>query len=446
MRKAVALFLLCLALVFPYGPLALSSRAEEVYTDAIEDLTMDGSFNAADYPAKQGDNGLSVIQIAESKDKELFVYVYAPGGAKATSINISTAINESLSYKVYNLKEISTSGTLGKYIAEGFTVKPDALRYYDISSVSRSATAEEKAGTGGNIVEEKAYAVGKLYTACTVNGEVTYTCLEQETITVTDKYVGYVRYDNGFKLYVDKCDSWYVAFTTDRKMDKLMEADVYFMTCRHSEWINSGGAGSEDGEEKEEYVTLKADQTAGNTADGLFGRQYTWQRIEKTTDFIKNEDLKDETKKKLSGKDWILRFKETPYNITLGFMDGSSVTTSTLVKSVTILRLKYETNGKVYNLGVVDAKQTPDLEAPPDNNNTNELDFGKYFDWDKWKVVVGAILFVVLLVLLAPVLPYMICFLLWLIALPVRLVKAAVKKKKSPKSHKNEGKRNDESG
>ena len=37
-----------------------------------------------------------------------------------------------------------------------------------------------------------------------------------ETITITDKFVGFVRYKDGFKLYVGACDSHFVAFNTDK--------------------------------------------------------------------------------------------------------------------------------------------------------------------------------------------------------------------------------------
>lgn len=40
----------------------------------------------------------------------------------------------------------------------------------------------------------------------------------------------------------------------------------------------------------------------------------------------------------------------------------------TEIYDVTILRLKFETEGKVYNLGVVSSMVTPDPDEDPDNN------------------------------------------------------------------------------
>ena len=76
------------------------------------------------------------------------------------------------------------------------------MRYYSIVSIFRpfDETIDEQA-SNGNTVDEVSYEVGKLVTATTVNGVVSYTCLDTETILVIDKYVGFIRYDNGFTLY-----------------------------------------------------------------------------------------------------------------------------------------------------------------------------------------------------------------------------------------------------
>ena len=53
-----------------------------------------------------------------------------------------------------------------------------------------------------------------------------------ETITITDKFVGFVRYKDGFKLYVGACDSHFVAFNTDKPIDKLLERLFVFVCGR----------------------------------------------------------------------------------------------------------------------------------------------------------------------------------------------------------------------
>ena len=53
---------------------------ERVYSAVLDDLKKDTSFNTENYPTKADDYSLQIIQLAESSDKELFVYVYQPSG------------------------------------------------------------------------------------------------------------------------------------------------------------------------------------------------------------------------------------------------------------------------------------------------------------------------------------------------------------------------------
>ncbi len=104
---AVLLLLTCLCLR------TFSATAEEVrYTAVLDDLQTDATFRAEDYPADASDSSLQVIQIAESVNGELFVYVYSPSGRAATSVNISTAIND-LNPKNYALVRLDQNGVFG---------------------------------------------------------------------------------------------------------------------------------------------------------------------------------------------------------------------------------------------------------------------------------------------------------------------------------------------
>lgn len=433
-RRLFAVFavvlLMCGILFTGITDVALAEGTTE-YSGVTEDLSKDGTFPFEDYPAKDNDYSLEVVQIAESVNGELFVYVYQPAGLvkpmNATSINISTAINDSLHYRNYKLKLLDRQGVFGKYLVEDLTVKNDALRYYDISSIYRKWDSSIDASAGdGNMITEVAYEVGKLYSASTVDGQVTYECITTETILITDKHVGYLRYNNGFFLSrFEKCDSHYVAFSTDHRIDKLLEADVYFVSqyqmSRHN---NSLGTDTfEAGEEIEHYVTLSYTDEASNPADGLFGKKYEWNRIESVEDFIAKEDLTDSTIASLEGKEWVLRFYETEWKQL--YNDWYTEWQRTSVKEVSILRLKFETLGKVYNLGVVDNKQTGD--AAPDNNNTNEYDFSNWgiFNWLKYVLIILAA--IVLIILLAPILPYLIQAVVWIVMLPFRAIAALFK-------------------
>ena len=100
------------------------------------------------------------------------------------------------------------------------------------------------------------------------------------------------------------------------------------------------------------------------------------------------------------------------------------------VSDVTILRLKFETDGVVYNLGVVDNKQSPGEGQQPDNENTDEWEFPSFGNKD-WEKILGAVLLlialIIIVVLFAPILPYIIKLVIWLILLPFKLVASVVK-------------------
>lgn len=434
------LLVVCISLLIGLSPVTAYAATQEgvEYSSPVDDLKSDSNFDESLYPANETDYSLKVVQIAESTDGELLVYVYQPSnGTKdytATSINISTSINDSLYYKNFKLELLSKDGVFCKYRVKDFTVKEDVLRYYDISSIFRPYDKDVDEGLpdyNENIINEISYEVGKLYTAITLNGNVSYSCLETETIVIQNKYVGYLRYSNGFKLYQDKCDSWFVAFSTDKPIDRLMEADVDYMIQDYT-WFTDPNQGYQKfeshGELAKKSVTLNYTDVAGSTADGWFAHEYTWNRIESVDDFVENEDLTEEAKKDLRNMDWVLRFTETNY--TYRSDSSGEYCTMSNVSEVSILRLKFETDGVIYNLGVVDNKQSPAEGQAPDNNNTDELDWpsfgGKSFT-EIISMIIMLVLIVLFIILFAPILPYIIKLVIWLITLPFKLIGAIIK-------------------
>ena len=91
-----------------------------------------------------------------------------------------------------------------------------------------------------------------------------------------------------------------------------------------------------------------------------------------------------------------------------------------------ILRLKFETDGVTYNLGVIDNKQTGSGE--PINEEEVIIDPS-----DGCKSFLSILLILVLLILLAPILPYVIRGILWLFSLPFKGIKKAKEKRKQKK-------------
>ena len=429
----------------------LVARAESItYSGVMEDLKKDTSFNPENYPTKTDDYSLKIIQLAESVNKELFVYVYQPSGKakdfKASSINISTTINDSISYLNYKLELLNSNGVFYKYKVSGLTVKDESVRYYAISSIYRPFDESiDKQASGGNTVTEVNYAVNKQYCFGEINGKPYVNCVDIETIVVTDKFVGFVRYPDGFKLYVGACDSHFVAFNTNKPMDKLLEADVYYTTQEYSSsWAAFVGENETFGNKADNYAYLKYTDKVEHTGGGWFAGTYKWDRIQTVDDFIKNEDreqifsgavidvkisskLTDAALNELKGKKWVLRFTETDYTLWSG--QGTYGTFSTIVGDVTILRLKFETDGITYNLGVIDNKQSGSKD--PSNETDIDISLNK-----RGKMILYLLMLILLIILLAPILPYVLQAIVWIISLPFKGISAAVKSAKRRRTEK----------
>ena len=167
----IAAFALC-ALIGVFGVFSAGNKAyaadPEVaieYSNVLDDLSKDSSFKLTYYPENKTDYSLSVIQVAESSSKDIFVYVYQPSGQskdlKATSINISTSSEIEISPKNYTLKFLNSYETLYKYKVSGLRVGSDPVRYYAIPSIYRKfdSTLGDKQASGGNTVDEVAFNV-----------------------------------------------------------------------------------------------------------------------------------------------------------------------------------------------------------------------------------------------------------------------------------------------
>ena len=429
----------------------LVARAESItYSGVMEDLKKDTSFKPENYPSKADDYSLQIIQLAESVNKELFVYVYQPSGKtkdfKASSINISTTVNDSISYLNYKLELLNSSGVFYKYKVSGLTVKDESVRYYAISSIYRPFDENiDKQASGGNTITEVNYAVNKQYCFGEINGKPYVNCVDIETIVVTDKFVGFVRYPDGFKLYVGACDSHFVAFNTNKPMDKLLEADVYYTTQEYSSsWAAFVGENETFGDKADKYAYLKYTDKVEHTGGGWFAGTYKWDRIQTVDDFIKNEDreqifsgavidlkisskLTDAALNELKGKKWVLRFTETDYTLWSG--QGTYGTFSTIVGDVTILRLKFETDGITYNLGVIDNKQSGSKD--PSNETDIDISLNK-----RGKMILYLLMLILLIILLAPILPYVLQAIVWIISLPIKGISAAAKSAKRRRAEK----------
>ena len=376
----ITLFLtVCILFVSSFTVPSLYAQADTTgYTDVISDLQTDETFDLSDYPSNAHDYSVSLETIAESSDGELFVYCYIPyidkSGLEATSINISMGTGDNLSYKNYKLTLLSKAGTMSKYLVNDFSVKNDAVRFYSISAIYRKWYQDIDGNTTSNVITEKAFPVGREYTAVTTNGKVIYSCHEEEIINITDKLCGTIRYKDGvsgiWSQTAYSTDSHFVAFSTDHDIDKLIEVDLQYSYITYTV---SGSAFALLWSDPEfEYgdpvtgntVTLTYTDKATNLQNGKFSKTYEWNRIQTGAEFAEDTGdymFSESTVEEIRAKDWVLRFLETESMVTYNPLLGIAMQykgEGIFVRNVIILRLKFETEEKVYNLGVVDNMQS----------------------------------------------------------------------------------------
>lgn len=419
------------------------------YTNVLYDLQTDDDFDATDYVVDMQDYSLKVIQIAESSDKELFVYVYQPCSPnidlQATSINISKGIDANLSYINYTLTLLNSNGVFYKYRVDDFRLETTATRYYDISSIFREWNAQyDESLQNDNAINEVSFDVGKQYRVSEDNEITTYDCLETETVLITDKFVDSFRYWDGWYVIMhEKVDRHFVAFSTDYDIDKLYEVDLIFTTKDYLAtniellpfdlWSWEVSRTYEDA--VEHSITLDYTQRYDMSAHGIFGHSYDWDRIETSSDFLeRNNNISQDTIDNVSNKQYVLSFYETYW---VKYETAVSQVIGTDVFDISIMRLKFEVDGVVYNLGVVDNKQSGN--NVPSNYDQHLLEIFNHSDnwYEKFiKILIGLFLFIAILVLAAPILPKVFSFFVWLFKGIWQIISApfkAIKRKKTKK-------------
>lgn len=385
---------------FVLGVGAQVARADaSAYTNVLDDLRADESFTASDYSVNYKDNSIKVIQIAESADGELFIYTYQPTGQyrdlKASSINIARKPDNSLNLKFenYSLTFLNSAGVFFKYKVEGFELETSATRYYNISNILRPwDKIIDGTLSNGQTESEVKNRVAQLWTARTTGETVSYAMTASEVIEITKKYVGFVWYDDGtsvgWGITHGATMAHFVAFSTDKPIDKLISASITFneseITCKlccNALHVNHKYGGYFDYQKSEPHphdpITLKYTEKGHNEGGNGFqpANRYYWDRIQSTSEFIaddKNGEYKlTEEGANIIGTQWVLNFYETSIsqnidNIWLpiltspllaGFV-GDAECKYTAVSDVMLLELTFELDGTTYSLGVVDNKQT----------------------------------------------------------------------------------------
>ena len=400
-RRIILKSLLCLALCLILGggvilsafPLK-ASAASTTYSNVLDDLSSAENFDVSKYPSDNTDFSINVIQIAESSDNELFIYTYQPNALYkfllVTSIVFSDEkdINDRV-YREYQLSLVSKENTLCKYKVLDYTVPDSSEREYSISVLYRyydSLIDEDE--PSNNTITRKALAIGQLWKAKTTSEGVSYSVEYEDLIIPSSFYVGEILYSglSGITYVRDSVYSHYVAFSTKRKMDDIIDADVVYSAISHS--IKPSSIGITTTHTKTEVannklVTVSKSEIISDETEGIFYEKYTYSRIQKVADFIKNEEeFSEEISYALADKQWVFRFLETDYHDSLqgnhndatGLVTYTGELKYTEVTDVAIFRIKYVYKEDVYNLGVVTNKQSSD-GLPDNNNNPLNIEF-----------------------------------------------------------------------
>lgn len=421
------IFIIAFALMF-----GVSFKVTPIYAKAstddksvLTDLKKDSNFNSNDYPEEPDNYVIELIQVAETEEGDLAVYVYNPSNDSkfnAKKIRLSQTVGDSFSPRDYDLTLVSEYGVFGKYLVDGLSVKNDAVRYYNIVCIFRDfIEGVDKAEDGEtlNYITYMPFEVAKCYTATTLNGEVTYTAEETEVVTITGKYVGFIRYTEGAYLWdtLTDIDRHFVAFSCDYDIDKLCEAELVYSSHKYDQVIHGGNDRTDYPTEWHEPITLYETDEGGNVGGGAFGHKFTWKRIESTSDFMSefdehNFEWTDGAVKGLSDTQWVLSFAETEVR------ESSTIFTTTRhatkIDEVSILRLKFVVDGQTFNLGVVDNYQGNSNYDPSGGNSMP--------DWQKYLIIgiVALILIIVVVVIIAMLAP-------WILTAIINILLAVIK-------------------
>lgn len=395
LRKIAVIFLTFIIGIFSYIPYVCAYATTEG-TNVLDDLTVDESFDKSLYPSMTYDKAiennqelLQLIQLAETDDGYLALYFYVPTSSSlpitATSVNISygySARGDDLSPKVYDLELLSADGVFAKYLVKGFTVKDDVERYYNVVSVNRKFIDTIDSAVSGSVSSEPGIPIGQQWCCYYLNGDIVYECGTFDVLEIDVKCTGNFEFSDGITwgALLSKFsygDSWFICFDLkDYVASHIYDADlVYRMrevtTTKYHEALEKSDD-VETGEWSDDIpITLTDVDEVTYDGGGLFAKEYTWNRIMSSEDFIKNAEeqkitISDEVKADILNSQWVFSFCETA-KTSDSFFSGAIVhyechkIEAYEIADVEILRIHFlNFDNKIYDLGVVSSKVSPD--------------------------------------------------------------------------------------
>ena len=434
----IVIFVLLLSLI-PTGSVAFADT--RVYSDVLDDLQADENFNLDDYPVNQTDFSLTLMQLAEGNDNSLLAYVYQPSAGRFDMLakKIRMRIGESSDVFDYNLTLLSRNGVFYKYKVENYIAdySSSVRRIYNVIALFRKASVDygdTLIDEHNNTVDYVSYPVGWTFTAVNNENEIYYGKDKLDIIEVTDKYCGQLKFENDYfsDFLYSLCGVVYnysmlhfIAFNTDKPIDTLQVADISYTLNTQYKTVMYSLYGTDVQEEtSSSYVPLLSLSASESETfqGGIFGHQYTWHQIMSKYDFVNNvvsnssaffdSGLTESGASDLDGKRWVLCFLLTEIETTTSSSNGITINTfnTSYVTDETILRLQFLTDGKPYNLGVVDNYQHGDgVQDNYEKYGFNEEWWNNFWEeLQEWLkiilIILGVIVLCVLLYFLYPVL------------------------------------------
>lgn len=399
-------------------PMGMAFATEnDVYSFVMDDLRKDETFDEMVYLPVDGDYSLHVIQVAEGEGGELFVYVYQPFGSSrnllASSITLARSKSgkdsaQNLSFVNYKLTYLNSSEVFFKYKITNFSLSSDTVRHYNVAAIMRpwDSTIDEPA-PNGNKITEVPFEVNKLWTVTAEGDSVSYAMQETETVRITSKIVGYVNYSDGCETSFGgttygATSAHFVAFSTDWRIDNLIEVEVNFKTCDVQYKFCSNVLHSHFNKKydyvkgdivAQDNIVLRDSEKASTNIGVNFADKHEWNRIMTSQEFLDYHDsengdyrLMTDDKESIQKQQWVLSFYETPILMTVdvGVKDllfgpllvwwaGENEMKYTEVHDVVLLRMMFQKDGETYNLGVIDNKQTGSGKPSNISNSIQDL-------------------------------------------------------------------------
>ncbi|MDE6441651.1 MAG: hypothetical protein K2L12_02735, partial [Clostridia bacterium] len=399
----------------------------ETSAEVLQDLRKDKDFNENDYPYVSDDYSLQVIQIAESSNKELFVYAYQPChdtydlvGTKI-SISYGYSLNGAgLTPKLYNLRLVSTSGTLDKYYVDGFTVPNDGDRYYNIVEIFRMVHSDIDESDEEFPKTDIAYSVGQQWYVCDLNGSKHYEMNTFNTLYVDTVFNGNFTFEDGLTwsdlIKTDKpTDCWFYCFSVEEYVIKhIYDADLNYSIRDVRDTYGYGDHTlTYSNERVNQVITLKDSDVMSYSGPGLGAKDFKWNRILSSEKFIETAlkqgvKISDIQREKIKESQWVFTYLETDRTED---KYGSSMTGGVHhidnysdVYDVGLLRLHFQDiSGNYYDLGVVNDLTDPDNIA----DGVGAADLAQAFKdfWDMFVKIILTIIFLIFLVLVLQFVP-----------------------------------------